>query len=218
MEIEKAYELPSGQLRSKHGLAGFDADGILCWTLVKSELSVWAAEQEKPIVTSASLPCAMHHALISTLAVKVSKVFMTCGFHSSNHSHKSMQESTSTACIVCTAEGNVFAWPKLSQNIEQEPLQARISQEVTSLSDILIVGHHPSTSAISAILGAADGRLYRLDCIDPSTSTEAMSITPLQPEVIFHLLLYNLSHMHCTTCDSACSHNLTPEIIVCRKV
>lgn len=75
MEIEKAYALPAnaGQLRSRHGTAGFDADGILCWTLVKSELSVWPAEQREPMVTSASLPHAVPRALVSTLAVKVSR-------------------------------------------------------------------------------------------------------------------------------------------------
>ena len=100
-----------------------------------------------------------------------------------------MQEFTSVACVICTSEGNILAWPELSQSVEQEPLQARISQEVTSLSDIVVVGRHPSTSAISAILGAADGRLYRLDCINLGTPTEAMSIIPLQPEVtIFNLL------------------------------
>lgn len=120
-----------------------------------------------------------------------------------------MQDSTSVACIICTSEGNISAWPELSQSVEQEPLQARISQEVTSLSDIL-VGHHPSTSAIFAILGVADGRLYRLDCISPGTSTEAMSISPLQPEVTsFHLLQYNLSHIG-TTCTTCQQYMLTP--------
>ena len=75
-------------------------------------------------------------------------------------------------------------WPELSQNAEQEPLQARISQEVTSMSNIIVVRDHPSTAVMLSILGAADGRLYRLDCISPGTSAEAVSITPLQqPEV-----------------------------------
>ena len=75
MEVQKAYALPADarQLGSKHGLAGFDADGKLCWTLVKSEVSVWAAEQSDPTVTSGSLPYAVPHAFASTLAVKVSK-------------------------------------------------------------------------------------------------------------------------------------------------
>lgn len=75
MEVQRAYAVPSDarQFRSKHGTAGFDADGKLCWTLVKSELSVWAAEQTDPTVTSASLPYAVPHSFVSTLAVKVSE-------------------------------------------------------------------------------------------------------------------------------------------------
>ena len=95
-----------------------------------------------------------------------------------------MQESASTACLMCTPEGNVFAWPELTQSGQQEPLQARISQNVTSMSDMLIVAHDRSTTGMFSVLGAADGRLYRLDCISPGTSAEAISITPLQqPEV-----------------------------------
>lgn len=106
-----------------------------------------------------------------------------------------MQDSQSTACIVCTPEGNIFAWPKLSQSQDQEPLQARISQEITCLSDIIVVEHQP-TLAIFAILGTADGRLYKLDCINPGTSTEAIAVIPLQPEVTTsQLITYNPSHI-----------------------
>ena len=108
-----------------------------------------------------------------------------------------MQEFASAASIICTSEGNIFAWPELSQSVQQEPLQARISQEVTSLSNIVVNGYHPSTSAISGILGAADGRLYRLDCINLATSAEAILITPLQPEVsLIHLLVYDSNKLH----------------------
>ena len=135
--------------------------------------------------------------------------------YNSNYSHKFLQEFTSTACIICTPKGNVFAWPELSQSVEQEPLQARISQEVTSLSDILVARHPSSALAISAILGAADGRLYRLHC----TSTEAMCIIPLQPEVTSCcLLVYNSSHIVYTTCLQRMHTQSNPETTVCRKV
>lgn len=186
MLVQKAYTTPAdARLRDGiTGMAGFDADGRLCWTLVKSQLSVWGAEQEDSTITSASLPYAVPHALVSTLAVKVTKFCSRHGHYVDNYSHNAMQDSRSTACIVCTPEGNIFAWPELSQSEEQEPLQARISQEITCLSDIVIVEHQP-TLAISAILGTADGRLYRLDCINPGTSTEAIAVIPLQPEVTF---------------------------------
>lgn len=95
-----------------------------------------------------------------------------------------MQESPNTACIMCTPEGNVFAWPELSQIGQQEPLQARFKQDVTSISDLLVVAHDFASTVMFAILGTADGRLYRLDCINLGTAAEAISITPLQqPEV-----------------------------------
>ncbi|KAL3138478.1 hypothetical protein ABBQ32_006268 [Trebouxia sp. C0010 RCD-2024] len=91
-----------------------------------------------------------------------------------------MQESPSTACVMCTPEGNVFAWPELSQLGQQEPLQSRINKNVTSMSDLLVVAHDFATTVMFSILGTADGRLYRLDCINLGTSAEAISITPLQ--------------------------------------
>lgn len=75
MEVQITYTTPSdARLRDgKTGMAGFDVHGRLCWTLVKSQLSVWGAEQEDSTITSASLPYAVPHALVSTLAVKVIK-------------------------------------------------------------------------------------------------------------------------------------------------
>ena len=208
MEVQKAYTSPAdARLRGgKTGIAGFDANGRLCWTLVKSQLSVWGAEQEDSTITSASLPYAVPYALVSALAVKVTEF---CDRHChccSNYSHNFIQDSRSTACIVCAPEGNIFAWPELSQSEEQEPLQARISQEITCLSDIVIVEHQP-TLAISAILGTADGRLFRLDCIHPGTSTEAISVMPLQPEVTFgQQMVYVPSHISCYIMCTAHAH------------
>lgn len=98
--------------------------------------------------------------------------------------HAVMQESPSTSCVICSPDGNILVWPELSHSLlskgQQEPLQARISQEVTSISDILTVVHDHSTAVTFAILGAADGRLYRLECSSLGSSAEAGSITPLQ--------------------------------------
>ncbi|KAL3155320.1 hypothetical protein ABBQ38_010884 [Trebouxia sp. C0009 RCD-2024] len=143
----------------KVSAAGFSADGRRCWTLGKSKLMVWTAEQEVPAVLPVGLPYDVSDGFISAAAVK---------------------ESPNTACIMCTPEGNVFAWPELSQIGQQEPLQARFKQDVTSISDLLVVAHDFASTVMFAILGTADGRLYRLDCINLGTAAEAISITPLQ--------------------------------------
>lgn len=75
MEVQKAYALPADarHLNTKPGRAGFDADGSLCWTLSKSKLLIWSAEMEHPTVMTAGLPYFVSHALVSALAVKVSR-------------------------------------------------------------------------------------------------------------------------------------------------
>lgn len=87
---------------------------------------------------------------------------------------------TSVAALICTTDGNLFVWPTLAAH--QEPLSARISQEVTCM-----VSTDVPNQGLVSVVGAADGKLYRLDCTTQMrTSSDAqLSVTPLQPaEVI----------------------------------
>ena len=92
MEVQEAYTSPAdARLRGgKTSLAGFDANGSLCWTLAKSQLSVWGTEQEDSTITSASLPYAVRYALVSTLALKVNKLCDRHCYYCSNYSHIAM--------------------------------------------------------------------------------------------------------------------------------
>lgn len=73
MEVRKAYAMPADARHPdiKVSAAGFSADGRRCWTLGKSKLMVWTAEQEVPAVLPVGLPYDVSDGFISAAAVKV---------------------------------------------------------------------------------------------------------------------------------------------------
>ena len=77
---------------------------------------------------------------------------------------------------LCTSDGNVSVWPRMGN--DSEPLQARISQEVTCLASML-----SPTQDLCAVCGTADGRLYRVDCIAQTyaATNTPLTVMPLQP-------------------------------------
>lgn len=61
----------ASHLKHKHGLAGFDVSGSLCWMFANANLVVWAANHGSELLASASLPCRVSRPLVSVHSLKV---------------------------------------------------------------------------------------------------------------------------------------------------
>lgn len=73
MEACKAHAVPADARHPGVSLsaAGFSADGRRCWTLGRSKLLMWTAEQETPAVLPVGLPYDVSDGFISAATVKV---------------------------------------------------------------------------------------------------------------------------------------------------
>lgn len=71
-----------------------------------------------------------------------------------------MQNSAGPCAIIATADGDVAVWPNFNELGSQEPLTARIAEEVTCVA--ISAGQDAS---VSVAAGTKAGKLYLLRCI-----------------------------------------------------
>lgn len=73
--------------------------------------------------------------------------------------HSGVQDGTSSFAVVATAEGNLAVWPSFEESTGQEPLTARVTDDITCIAAVAT-----TDKSIAALFGTESGKLYCLHC------------------------------------------------------
>ena len=111
------------------------------------------------------------------------------------HKFCDAQDGTGPFAVVSTAEGNLAVWPGFGEFSSQEPLTARITDDITCTAAFAT-----TDTSVSAFVGTKTGKVLLLHCINTRSEAVPPTLAVKQVQLAEVIVLASaMQKQHCIT-------------------